>query len=124
MKYRYRISIKIFRPFKYQYRISIGIIGPVWYQYCIGIEISVLDGISIVSVSNNVVSKGSDWYPGMASWGQRPQIMAILLQGCGDLKGLANHLEPKADEAIIPTSNHAKKKEENMPIALETATHV
>ena len=28
-----------------------------------------------------------DWYPGMASWGQRPQIMAILLQGCGDLKG-------------------------------------
>ena len=65
-----------------------------------------------------------DWYPGMASWGQRPQIMAIPLQGCGDLKGLANHLEPKADEAIIPTSNNAKKKEENMPITLETATHV
>ena len=51
--------------------------------------------------------------------------MAIpSLQGCGDLKGLANHLEPKADEDIIPTSNHAKKKEENMPIALETATHM
>ena len=47
--------------------------------------------------------------------------MAIpSLRGCGDLKGLANHLEPKADEAIIPTSNHAKKKEENMPITLET----
>ena len=40
--------------------------------------------------------------------------MAIPLRGCGDLKGLANHLEPKADEAIILTSNHAKKKEENM----------
>ena len=51
--------------------------------------------------------------------------MAIpSLQGCGDLKGLANHLEPKADEAIIPTSNYAKKNEENVPIALETATHV
>ena len=51
--------------------------------------------------------------------------MAIpSLRGCGDLKGLANHLEPKADEAIIPTSNHAKKNEENMPIALEMATHV
>jgi len=47
--------------------------------------------------------------------------MAIpSLRGCGDLKGIANHLEPKADEAIIPTSNHAKKKEENMPITLET----
>ena len=49
-----------FRPLKYRYRISIGIIGPVQYQYRIGIEISVLDGISIVSVSKKVVSKGSD----------------------------------------------------------------
>ena len=59
MKYRYRISIRIFRPFKYRYHISNGIIGPVQYQYRIGIEISVLDGISIVSVSKKVVSKGS-----------------------------------------------------------------
>ena len=51
-----------FRPLKYRYRISIGIIGPVQYQYCIGIEISVLNGISIKSIQKKVVSKGSAIY--------------------------------------------------------------
>ena len=62
MKYRYRISIRIFRPLKYRYHISIGIIGPVQYQCRIGIEISVLNGISIKSVQKKVVSKGSAIY--------------------------------------------------------------
>ena len=72
IKYRYRISIRIFRPLQYRYRISIGIVGPVQYQYCIGIEISVVDGISIVSVSKKVVSKGSGLRPSVQVKISRP----------------------------------------------------
>ena len=60
MKVSVSVSVSIFGSAWYQYQYQYRNFRPAEYQYRIGIEFVDQESISIVSVSEKVVSKGSD----------------------------------------------------------------
>ena len=62
MKVSVSVSVSIFGSAWYQYQYQYRNFRPTEYQYRIGIEFVDQESISIVSVSEKVVSKGSDMH--------------------------------------------------------------